>query len=84
MDPVQVARAYTEMREHGWQLGATVHSHPTGEATPSARDLREGFYPHAWMMIVALVGPEPEIRVWRHSPGAAGDADELALGIVRA
>ena len=65
MNPGQVASALNEIVRRGWELGAIVHSHPTGPATPSATDLRESFYPSAWMAIVSFTADRPELRVWR-------------------
>lgn len=64
MDPVEVLRAMQEMREQGQELGAIVHSHLRGPATPSATDISEAFYPDALMVIVSFVSWPASIRAW--------------------
>lgn len=68
MDPVEVVRALREMREAGWRLGAIVHSHLKGPATPSATDVREAHYPDALMMIVSFAVQPATTGVWRVVP----------------
>jgi proteasome lid subunit RPN8/RPN11 len=65
MDPGEVIAAFREIRETGWQLGAIVHSHVTGPATPSTTDLREARYPEALLMIVSFADQPAHVRVWR-------------------
>jgi len=66
MAPAEVVAAFNDIEEHGWRLGAIVHSHPTSPATPSATDLREAAYPDALMVIVSFLRPQPEIRAWKY------------------
>jgi proteasome lid subunit RPN8/RPN11 len=82
MDPRQVAVALDEIRERSWSLGAIVHSHPTGPATPSITDLREYRYPSAWMAIVSFAASQPEIRIWQASHLMSRNPIERALSIV--
>lgn len=65
MEPAEVIRALREIREAGWQLGAIVHSHVTGPATPSTTDLREAHYPEALLMIVSFADQPAQLRAWR-------------------
>jgi [CysO sulfur-carrier protein]-S-L-cysteine hydrolase len=83
MPPEEVLAAFQDMEANGWRLGAIVHSHPRGPATPSPTDLREAFYPEALMVIVSLAGPTPQPRAWwigaadgrpREVPIVVGDA----------
>lgn len=64
MEPSEVIAAFREIDECGWHLGAIVHSHPHGPASPSPTDLREARYPDALMVIVSLAGPTPDIGAW--------------------
>lgn len=74
MAPIEVVRALREMREAGWRLGAIVHSHLKGPATPSATDVREAHYPDALMMIVSFAVQPATTGVWRVVP-----EDDLAV-----
>jgi proteasome lid subunit RPN8/RPN11 len=64
MDPRRVVDAMNAIEQAGWSLGAIVHSHPTTEPVPSATDLREAFYPGAWLAILSFVTPLPKLCVW--------------------
>ena len=68
MDPQEIIVAFREMREAGQELGAIVHSHLKGPATPSATDVREANYPDAFMMIVSFAAQPAAIGVWRVIP----------------
>jgi proteasome lid subunit RPN8/RPN11 len=67
-DPQDVIRAVVAMRKHGAEILAIYHSHPRWPAIPSKTDLRENYYGDVPRIIVSLLGPEPEIRVWRLDP----------------
>jgi proteasome lid subunit RPN8/RPN11 len=82
MDPYQVASALNEMERQQWELGAIVHSHPNSTATPSITDVREVFYPRAWMAIVSFASELPEARVWRMERSEEILPVELALSIM--
>jgi proteasome lid subunit RPN8/RPN11 len=64
MPPEEVLAAFEDMAARAWRLGAIVHSHPRGPATPSPTDLREAFYPEALMVIVSFAVAPPELRAW--------------------
>lgn len=65
MDPAEVVAAFGEIRALDLQLGAIVHSHIRGPATPSATDLREAHYPDALLMIASFAGQPAVLRAWR-------------------
>lgn len=65
MEPAEVITALREIRALDQQLGAIVHSHIRGPATPSATDLREAHYPDALLMIASFAGQPAVLRAWR-------------------
>lgn len=65
MEPAEVIMALREIRALDQQLGAIVHSHIRGPATPSATDLREAHYPDALLMIASFAGQPAVLRAWR-------------------
>ena len=78
MDPGTVLGALLDIEAHGWVLGAIVHSHPSGPATPSPTDLAEARYPGVLFGIVAMNRVPPDLRFWRPAPGREGDPTEVA------
>lgn len=86
MDPVEVLHALREIDEHGWWLGAIVHSHPHGPGRPSATDLREARYPDALTVIVSLAEQPARLRAWRlpvstTQPGAIASTIEVPVWV---
>jgi [CysO sulfur-carrier protein]-S-L-cysteine hydrolase len=65
MHPRDVVAALDVIAARGWELGAIVHSHLSGPATPSRTDIGEAHYPDAVMVIVSLATLPPEMRGWR-------------------
>ncbi len=65
MHPRDVVTALDTIAAHGWELGAIVHSHLSGPATPSRTDIGEAHYPDAVMLIVSLASLPPDMRGWR-------------------
>jgi proteasome lid subunit RPN8/RPN11 len=51
MRPEEQLSGLRQMEAQGLDLLAIFHSHPTGPAVPSARDIAEAFYPEALMLI---------------------------------
>ncbi len=46
--------AMKRIRNEGWSLFAIFHSHPLSDPIPSPTDIRQAFYPEAYMIIVGL------------------------------
>lgn len=67
-DPQDLIRAVVDLRARGAEILAIYHSHPRWPAIPSQTDLRENHYGPVPRIIVSLLGPEPEVRVWRLDP----------------
>lgn len=68
MDPSEVMKTLRRIREEGHALGAIVHSHLRGPATPSATDLREAHYPDALMLIASFADQPAVLSAWRVVP----------------
>ena len=64
MHPRDVVAALDIIADRGWSLGAIVHSHLSGPATPSRTDIGEAYYPDTVMLIVSLAHLPPEMRGW--------------------
>lgn len=47
----------------GWSIGGVMHSHPSGPAVPSARDLSQPHDPE-WFHIIVGLRPAPHVRAW--------------------
>ncbi len=54
LDAAQQISAMAKMRDHGEQLFAIYHSHPTAPAMPSVTDLELASYPEALYLIISL------------------------------
>ena len=65
MDPQDVISAFRRFRENNLVLGAIVHSHLQGPATPSVSDVDEWNYPESLMMIVSLASHPTDVQAWR-------------------
>lgn len=64
-DPGDLIDAVRSLRARRADLLAIYHSHPRWAPVPSQTDLRENHYGDLPRIIVSLLGPEPEVRVWR-------------------
>jgi len=63
--PQELFAAQRQMREHGEQLTATPHSHPTAiSPLPSDTDVRLAYYPSAIYLIVGLAGDEAIVKAF--------------------
>ncbi|MGE0041533.1 MAG: M67 family metallopeptidase [Vicinamibacterales bacterium] len=68
IDPAEHVAAVRACRADGMAIVGAYHSHPRGDATPSATDAREAFADFLFV-IVGLGGEAPEIRGWRWDGG---------------
>ena len=68
--PAEHFAALTDAEGRGWSLGGSFHSHPTGRAEPSARDVAAALDP-GWAYLV--VGGDEAIRAWRITAGSVSE-----------
>src|SRR5439155_10502153 len=52
LDPAELIRVLRDLRNRGEKLVAIYHSHPSGPAEPSKRDIERASYPEAAHLIV--------------------------------
>lgn len=70
--PGEHFRSLQHAEGHGWDLGGSFHSHPRGEAVPSARDIEAALDPDWAYLVVSLV-KTPTIRGWRIRSGKVAE-----------
>ncbi len=75
ISPEDVLRALRTFEEQGLLLRAIFHSHPQGEARPSATDIREALYPGVLHLILGASPDRPLRAFWIE----AGDVREEPL-----
>jgi len=68
MDAHDLIAALRDIDRRGLALGAIVHSHPIGPATPSATDIAEFHYPEALLVIASFASDPADIRAWKLEP----------------
>jgi len=56
--------AYRDMHEHGLDLLAVYHSHPTSDPVPSRKDLERNYFDTIMHLIISLKTDEPVMRGW--------------------
>lgn len=78
LEPEEQYRIFMEMEEKGWELLGIYHSHPAFPAYPSARDIKQAYFPEAFYIIVSLAREEPEIRAFRIVEGEVRE-EELSI-----
>lgn len=65
MDAHDLIAALRDIDRQGWALGAIVHSHPIGLATPSATDIAEFLYPEALLVIASFAESTVDVQAWK-------------------
>ncbi len=65
MDAHDLMSALRDIDREKWALGAIVHSHPHGPATPSATDIAEFLYPEALLVIASFAGSTVDVQAWK-------------------
>ena len=80
-DPRDLIAAVQDLRARGAEILAIYHSHPRWAAVPSLTDLAENHYGDVPRIFVSLLGPVPEVRIWRLG---ADSFEELSWSIATA
>jgi proteasome lid subunit RPN8/RPN11 len=73
-DPRSMFAAFKDWRQHGLEVLAVYHSHPTAPPVPSRKDLEMNYSPDAINLIISLQGDEPVMRGWWLSADAYAEA----------
>lgn len=68
IEPREHFGALRHAETSGWHLGGVFHSHPSGPARPSARDLDQPHDPD-WFHLVVAIEPRLQITAWVVSSG---------------
>jgi proteasome lid subunit RPN8/RPN11 len=69
IEPRDHLAALREARARGLDVIGFYHSHPRGDAVPSATDLAEASYPDHLFLIVGLGVEPPDVRLYRFAAG---------------
>ena len=76
VDPKDLFRIYRECEENDWNFLVIYHSHTASEAYPSPTDVRLGFWPEAYYVLVSLQDAEkPVVRAFRIIGGTVTEED---------
>ncbi len=63
-------------RNH-WEIGAVMHSHPMGSATPSGTDIHQPHDP-SWFHLIVGFHPAPHVRAWSIVDGRSREVEIIA------
>ena len=79
VDPKDLFRIFRECDENGWSFLAIYHSHTASEAYPSPTDVRLGFWPEAYYVLVSLQDAgKPVVRAFRILDGEITEEEVVA------
>jgi [CysO sulfur-carrier protein]-S-L-cysteine hydrolase len=65
MDSTQLQQTLKQIQQNKEALTAIYHSHPTGIAYPSSRDIEYAHYPEAAYIIISLANQKPVVKGFR-------------------
>lgn len=65
MAPEEQFGAFRHASRRGWEIGGVFHSHPSGEAVPSAIDLAQPHDPD-WFHLIVGFSPRLHLRAWHY------------------
>ena len=85
-DGREYVRAFMDIEDRGWTVGAIYHSHTRSAPMPSQTDINEAMvpgtaeprFPGALHIIVGVADTEPQVRAYRIR---ADGYDEVPLGV---
>ncbi len=76
VDPKDLFRIYRECEENDWNFLVIYHSHTASEAYPSPTDVRLGFWPEAYYVLVSLQdAANPVVRAFRIIDGTVTEEE---------
>lgn len=64
-EPLDLLHAWRCLRRQRQEILGIYHSHPRWRAVPSRTDLERNYHGDTPRIIVSLLDPEPDVRVWR-------------------
>lgn len=70
LNDADFVRAIYDLEAAGLELIGFYHSHPTGDALPSATDVRLATYPDSAYLIIGLRDRQPQLAAWQMIYGA--------------
>jgi proteasome lid subunit RPN8/RPN11 len=79
LDPAMHIATNRRLRGSGRAVVGFYHSHPASAAVPSAADIGEACYPGLLSLIVSLLGPDPDLAVYRVENGRAETLEWLEV-----
>lgn len=65
MDSTQLQQTLKQIQQNKEALTGIYHSHPTGIAYPSSRDIEYAHYPEAAYIIISLANQKPVVKGFR-------------------
>lgn len=74
-DPRSMFEAVRDMRQHGLEIVAVYHSHPTSAPVPSKKDLARNYSEEVVNLIISLTTSPPEVRAWWLTETSYGEAE---------
>jgi proteasome lid subunit RPN8/RPN11 len=80
MDPGELIRTLSDLRNAGEELVAIYHSHPHGPRSLSSVDIERAYYPEVAHLIVSLAEPDrPRVAAFRIIDGEALEIELHAI-----
>jgi proteasome lid subunit RPN8/RPN11 len=81
IEPQQLMEADAAAAARGLDIVGFYHSHPTGDAWPSAFDRAHAWPRYAYVIVAVTAGQPGEVRAWRLAPDRATFVPEAMVQI---